>query len=219
MSLFQFLTEYYPIVFVWISGITIVIMYRNSWPLSFRILAFFILLYVVSDTTGSIMGVVYKMRNHFVYNFLYTIQFIVISIFFYYQANSSLIRKVILYFLFIFPLFVFVNAIWFQNFFTLQTFSYVFGGSFVILLSVSYLWQLYVSEETHSIFRDPVFWFSLAWLLNFAVTVPFFGMLNYLNSNFPDLALNYYLLVIDISDCLRSILLTIGFLCIRVMKK
>ena len=219
MSLFQFLTEYYPIVFVWISGITIVIMYRNSWPLSFRILAFFILLYVVSDTTGSIMGVVYKMRNHFVYNFLYTIQFIVISIFFYYQANSSVIRKVILYFLFIFPLFVFVNAIWFQNFFTLQTFSYVFGGSFVILLSVSYLWQLYVSEETHSIFRDPVFWFSLAWLLNFAVTVPFFGMLNYLNSNFPDLALNYYLLVIDISDCLRSILLTIGFLCIRVMKK
>ncbi len=219
MSLFQFLTEYYPTDFIWVSGITILIVYRNSWPLSFKILAFFILFYTIGDTTGNIMGAFFKTKNHFVYNFLYTIQFIVISIFFYYQLNSSLVKKIILYFLFSFPLFVFVNTIWFQDFFTLQTFSYVFGGSFVILLSVAYLWQLYISEETHSIFRDPVFWFSLAWLLNFAVTVPFFGMLNYLNTNFPVLALNYYLLVIDISDCLRSILLMIGFLCIRAAKK
>ena len=219
MSLFQFLTEYYPTVFVWISGITIIIVYSNSWPLSFKILAFFILFYTIADTTGNIMGAFFKMRNHFVYNFLYSIQFIIISIFFYYQLNSSLIRKTILYFLFTFSLFVFVNTIWFQDFFTLQTFSYVFGGSFVILLSVAYLWQLYISEETHSIFRDPVFWCSLAWLLNFAITVPYFGMLNYLNKNFLDLSLKYYLLVIDISDCLRSILLTIGFLCMGAAKK
>ena len=219
MSLLQFLTEYYPIVFVWVSGITIIAVYRNSWPLSFKILAFFILFYTIADTTGNIMAAFYKMRNHFVYNFLYTIQFIIIAIFFYYQLNSSLIKKAISYFFFIFPLFVFVNSIWFQGIYTLQTFSYVLGGSFAILLSVAYLWQLYISVETHSIFRDPVFWFSLTWLLNFAITVPYFGMLNYLIKNFPALALNYYLIVVDISDCLRSILLTIGFLCMAAAKK
>jgi hypothetical protein len=118
-------------------------------------------------------------------------------------------------FFFLFPLFVLINTIWFQGFFTWQTYSYVFGGIFIILLSVGYLWQLYLSEETKSIFRDSVFWFVLAWIIYFGITVPYFGMLNYLLKNFPSLALNYYLLVIDVVDCLRNILITAGFLCIR----
>jgi len=219
MSLFHFLTEYYPTLFVWISGITVIIVYRSSWPLSFKILALFILIYTLTDTYGNVMAAFYKKNNHFVYNILYSFQFIIISLFFYYHLNRGLMKKIIIYFFFIFPLFVLTNTIWFQDIQNLQTFSYVFGGSFVILLAVAYLWQLYVSEETRSIFRDPIFWFSLAWLLNFAVTVPYFGMLNYLIKNFPVLALNYYILVIDISDCLRNILLTIGFLWMGVAKK
>ena len=219
MPIIQFFKEYYTIFFVWLSGITVLIVYRRSWPLSYRVLALFILFYVLLDTAGSIMAAFYKMNNLFYYNIVYDIQVIIISYFFYHQLFNPFIKKVILRFLFIFLLFALINTILLQGFFTWQTYSYVLGGSFIILLSVAYLWQLYISEETRSIFHDPVFWFSLAWILYFGITVPFFGMLNYLNKNFPALALNYYLLVIDITDCLRNILLTIGFLCIRTAKK
>jgi hypothetical protein len=219
MSIIQFFKEYYTIFFVWFSGITVLIVYRRYWPLSYKVLGLFIVLYVLLDTAGSIMAAFYKIHNLFFYNIVYDIQVIVISYFFFHQLYSHFIKKVIRSFFFIFPLFALVNTIWWQGFFTWQTYSFVFGGSFIILLSVAYLWQLYISEETQSIFRDPVFWFSLAWILYFAITVPYFGMLNYLLKNFPDLALSYYILVIDISDCLRNILLTIGFLCIQVVKK
>ncbi len=219
MSIIQFFKEYYTIFFVWLSGITVTIVYRRSWFLSYRVLALFILFYILLDTAGSIMAAFYKMNNLFYYNIVYDIQVIIISYFFYHQLSSHFIKKVILCFLFTFLIFALINTIWLQGFFTWQTYSYVLGGSFIILLSVAYLWQLYISEETQSIFKDPVFWFSLAWILYFGITVPYFGMLNYLLKNFPSLALNYYLLVIDITDCLRNILLTIGFLCIRTAKK
>lgn len=213
MVILEFFAKYYPTVFVLACGITILVAYRNSWPLSFKILAIFVLGYVVGDTTANIVGFVTKKSNHYIYNFLYAVQFMVIPLFFYYHLTSKFLKKVIIYFFFVFPLFEILNTIWMQGP-ILHTFSYVLGGSFAMLLSVAYLWQLYISEETHSIFHDPVFWFSLAWLLIFAVTVPYIGMFNYLIQNFYELASKYYLLVFDITECIRSILLMIGFLCI-----
>jgi hypothetical protein len=219
MSIFYFLREYYPLLFVWLSAVTVLIVFRKSWPLPYKVLAFFILFYALLDTIGSVMAAFYKMNNLFYYNIVYDIQFFVLSYFLYHQLHSSLIKKLILGFFLVYPLFVLINTIWLQGFFTWQTYSFIPGGSFIILLSVAYLWQLYISDETQSIFRDPVFWFCLAWILYFGITVPYFGMLNYLLKNYPTLAYNYYLLVIDISDCLRSIFLTIGFLCTQAAKK
>lgn len=215
MTLLHFLKEYYPLFFDWLSGITVLVIYRKSWPKSYKVLGLFILFYVILDSIGSVMAAFYRTNNLFYYNIIYDVQFIIISYCFYHWLYGSTIKKMIVGFFFLFPLFVLINTIWFQGFFTWQTYSYVFGGIFIILLSVGYLWQLYLSEETKSIFRDSVFWFVLAWIIYFGITVPYFGMLNYLLKNFPSLALNYYLLVIDVVDCLRNILITAGFLCIR----
>ena len=215
MSLLHFLKDYYTIFFVWLTGTTVAILYRKSWSLPMKVFAWFVMVYVLFDTAGNVMAGIYKMNNHFFYNLIYTVQFLVLAFFFYYQLDSHLIKKVIRVYFWIFPLFVLINTIFFQGFYTWQTYSFVFGGIFVILLSIAYLWQLYDSEETQSIFRDPVFWFSLSLLLYFTVTVPYFGMLNYLLQNYPVFSLKYYLLVIDISFCLHNIVMTIGFLCLK----
>ncbi len=213
----QFFASYYPTGFVILCGIVALAVFRRSWPTSFKLLAIFTAIYLIGDTIGALMSFNH-LKNHFVYNILYSLQFLVIALFYYLHLSRIALKKAILLFFVLFPVFVLVNTLWFQGFYDLQTYSYVFGGCFAILLSVGYLWQLYTSEETHSIFRDPVLWFSLAWLVNFAFTVPYFGMLNFLMINFPDFAYVYYLLVIDISDCLRSILLTIGFIWAAKMK-
>jgi hypothetical protein len=216
MSIFQFLKQYYPILFVWLSGITAITLYRRSWPLSYKIMAIFLLIYAVVDTVGNIMGAFYKLKNHFLYNILGNVQFIVVAYFFYCQINSSIIKKIILGFIIIFPLVVIINTIWYQGFFNWLSYSFVFGGSFILILSVAYLLQLYNGEETQTIFKDSVFWFSLSWLFYYAATVPYFGMLNTLLKNFPALALNYYLYVIDIADCIHNLLIVMSFLCLKV---
>jgi len=211
--------EFYPVIFSWAASIVALIAFRRWMPLHFKLLLVFVFLYAFADTAGAIIGSYYKLKNHFLYNLVWGIQYIIIAYFYYHMLHSRIIKKVILVFFVLFPIFFFINACWIQGFYTLQTYSIVLGGSFMLLFAVAYIWQLYISTETQSIFRDPVFWFSLAWLFYYGLTAPYLGMLNYLLSNFPNFAYNYYIWVIDVSDCLRNSLLVIGFLCKKPLMK
>jgi hypothetical protein len=218
MTLLEFLIKYYPIIFSWAASIVAMITFRRWMPLHFKVLLVFVFLYAFADTAGAIIGPYYG-SNHFFYNLLWGVQYLIIAYFYYHTLQSRIIKKVILVFFVLFPIFFFINACWIQGFYTLQTYSIVLGGSFMLLFAVAYIWQLYISTETQSIFRDPVFWFSLAWLFYYGLTAPYLGMLNYLLSNFPNFAYNYYIWVIDVSDCLRNSLLVIGFLCKKPLMK
>jgi hypothetical protein len=140
------------------------------------------------DTAGNIITRYYKLNNHFYYNLVWGVQYVIIAYFYYHTLQSRVIKKIILGFFAFFPIFFIVNACCIQGFYTLQTFSIISGASFMLLFAVSYIWQVYTSTETQSIFRDPVFWFSLAWLFYYGLTAPYFGMLNYLLNNDPDFA-------------------------------
>ena len=159
------------------------------------------------------MARIYGLNNHFYYNLVWGVQYMIIAYFYYHTLQSRVIKKIILGFFAFFPIFFIINAGWIQGFYTLQTYSIMLGASFMLLFAVSYIWQVYTSTETQSVFRDPVFWFSLAWLFYYGLTAPYLGMLNYLLNNDPDFAHGYYIWVIDFSDCLRNSLLIIGFLC------
>lgn len=126
-------------------------------------------------------------------------------------------KRLIKIFIILFPILVLINNIWLQGFYKLQTYTYVLGGLFIISFAIAYLWQLYNSEETHSIFSEPVFWFSIAWLFYFIVTVPYFGMLNFIVENYRAFAEKYYLLI-DITDSLYKLLLAVGFLWLKARK-
>lgn len=219
MTIFQFLTRYYPVVFLWALGIVVALVYRRSWPLHYRVLAGFVLIYLVLDTTGSIMAAFYKRNNLYLNNILYGVQFVAISYFYYHELKNKTIRKMLLAFLIGFPILFVINSLLIQGFFTWQSYTLVLGASFTIAWTIAYLWQLYNSEETQSIFGDPVFWFSLSWLLYFIVMLPYGGMLNYLLEKYPTFTYNYYIKVIDLVDCLHKLLLTIGFLCMRARAK
>ena len=84
-----------------------------------------------------------------------------------------------------------------------------------MFLSFVYLRELYTDEETQNIFRNPLFWFSIAFVIHFAVNIPYFGMLNYLVKNQLKFATRYYLIIMDGTICLYNILLTVGFLCMK----
>jgi len=219
MTLSRFLIEYYPNIFVIAAGIVALISFRRRFPLHFKTLLIFVFLYAVVDTIGNIMAAFYELPNHFLYNILYGIQYLVIAFFYYYILKNTSLKKVILGFFFLFPLFFIVNSCWIQGFYILQTYSIVLGGTFMLLFAIAYIWQVYTSLETQSIFRDPIFWFSLAWLFYYGLNVPYLGMLNYLLKNYPNFALEYYIKVIYVSDCLRSTLLIIGFLCKKAAMK
>jgi hypothetical protein len=213
MAILRFLLDFYPLIFSWAASVVALIVFRRWMPWHFKLLLVFVFLYAFVDTGGAIIARYYKINNHFLYNLLWGAQYMVIAYFYYHTLISRVLKKIILVFFGLFPIFFIINACWIQEFYTLQTYSIVLGGSFMLLFAIAYIWQVYTSLETQSIFRDPIFWFSVSWLFYYGLNVPYLGMLNYLLENDPKFARGFYFMVIDFSDCLRNLLLIIGFLC------
>ena len=218
MAVIDFLKVFYTVFFVWLTCLTAFFVFRRSLPFLYRAFLLLIMILSVLEIIGNVIGFIYS-NNHFFFNIIYAIELTLVPWFFNYWVKFAWIKRIVRVYVLLFPLFVLINTIWIQGFFTLQTFSFVLGGSFILLLSIAYLGQLYTHEETQNIFRNPVFWFSLAYLIYFAVSVPFFGMLNYLVTNYLSFARLYYELIFDPTICLYNIFLTIGFLCLRVRTK
>ena len=209
---------FYTIFFVWLAGFAAAFALRKSLTFSWLIFSWLIIFISIMETIANIMAF-NGIPNHFLFNIFDPIYFFAIAWFFYFQLHSPGIKKIIRFYLWIFPLFVLANALFIQSFFNLNTNSYVFGGSFILLLSVAYLWQLYTSDETESIFRDPVFYISMAYLFYYAISVPYLGMLNYLYKRHPEFTKTYYLVVYDFAIIINKVLLTVGFLCMKPMKR
>jgi hypothetical protein len=218
MVALQFIKEFYTLLFVWLSAFTAIAMYKKQWPFNFRVFAIFIIVYAVMDTFGNLLAF-NDVINHFYYNILHTIVFLVVPYFFYWQLHNRVLKKIINAYFIGFPLFVLVDIFLLQDYYRLLTYSYVVGGSMIMISAIAYLWQLYTREEVLNIFRDAVFWFSLAYLFFFAVSVPYFGMLNYLLQNHPEFTELYYRFIFDGAICLHNLFITVGFLCMKTTVK
>ena len=214
VELFEFLKLFYTLFFVWLTCLTAIFVFRRHLPSSYRWFVVFIILVSVIETVANYLA--FKLiKNHFLFNVIFALELTFIPLFFKCWLRQPAIKKLITGYLFIFLTLVFANTIWFQGFYTMQTYTYALGGSFVLFLSFVYLRELYIDEETQNIFRNPLFWFSIAFLIHFAVNIPYFGMLNYLVKNQLKFATKYYLLIMDGAICLYNILLTVGFLCMK----
>lgn len=170
----------------------------------------------IAETIGNYLAF-RDIRNHFYFNVYYIIQFFIVP-FFYFQCSENLfLKKAIRIYWIILPVFILVDIFWLQSFDNLQTFTFVVGSSFILLLAVYYLWLMYVSDETMSIWYDPVFWISIAYLFYYTIAIPYIGMLNYLWVNHPDFTKKYYL-VYNIAIILHNVFLIAGFLCMRLTR-
>ena len=217
--LIEFLKNFYTLFFVWLACLTAIFTFRKTLPLSYRGFILLIILLSVLETIANAIGYFGRMKNHFVWNILYAFELTLVPYFFKSWLHRLSIKKIIGIYIYIFPLFVLINTLWIQGFFTLHTYNYIIGGSFILFLSVAYLGELYTNEESRNIFRNPVFWFSLAYLIYFAVSVPYLGMLNYVVINYPKFATLYYELIFEETNCVYNILLTIGLLCMKARPK
>lgn len=214
MALLAFIKEFYTLIFVWLSCLTALFVYRSNLPHPYRWFLLFIIFMGIAETTGNYLAHV-GFRNQFYFNVFYIIQFLVIPLFFYQQLQAVFFKKAIRGYFFLFPLFAAADILWLQSFTSLLTYTFVAGSSFVLVLAIAYFWQLYVSDETASIWYYPVFWISLAYVFYYAIALPYIGMLNYLWVNYPDFTRKYYL-VFNLVIILQNLFLTAGFLCLRL---
>jgi hypothetical protein len=157
-------------------------------------------------------------NNLWLYNMYFWIMYLVLAHLYGTQISNSGIQQSIRWFYGLFPVLVTVQLL-IGGIMQLQSLVIVVGGVFIIFLVAAYLRQLYVSEDTKPITRDPWFWFSFGFLIYFGGTVPFFGMLNFLWAHYKGFTTFYYLYFCNSFTVLLNLLLITGFLCRRNYQK
>jgi len=134
------------------------------------------------------------------------------------QISDRLVRKSIRWFYILFLVSVILETILYgmQD---LQPVIIVGAGVFMVFLAAAYFRQLYMSEDTDPITRDPWFWFSFGFFIHFGGTMPFLGMLNYLWAHYKTFTNFYYLYFSNSFTILLNLLIIAGFLCRKNYQK
>ena len=216
MSLEQFIFVF-PLSVVGLAAITSLISFRYDYPIALRQLSALWVFNFLADLAGYItrsMGI----KNLWIYNIDFWVLYIVLAWLYKQQIGSRRIRAAISMFHFVFLPLVIIDTILF-GINDLQTVVIVAGGAFIVFLAAAYFRQLYISDDSTRITRDPWFWFSFGFIIQFGGTMPFLGMLNYLWQHYPQFTRFYYLYFSNTFTILLNILIIVGFLCRRNYQK
>src|SRR6187402_2260430 len=216
MSLEQFIFVF-PLSVVGLAAITSLISFRYDYPIALRQLSALWVFNFLADLAGYItrsMGI----KNLWIYNIDFWVLYIVLAWLYKQRIGSRRIRAAISMFHFVFLPLVIIDTILF-GINDLQTVVIVAGGAFIVFLAAAYFRQLYISDDSTRITRDPWFWFSFGFIIQFGGTMPFLGMLNYLWQHYPQFTRFYYLYFSNAFTILLNILIIVGCLCRRNYQK
>ena len=206
-----------PFVIVGFAAAVSLVSFIRHYPSPLQKLSLLWVLNFAVDLAGFIIRA-RNDENLWLYNMYFWIMYLVLAHLYGTQIRTNGIQQSIRWFYLLFPVLVFVQVL-IGGIMQLQSLVIVVGGVFIIFLVAAYLRQLYVSEDTKPITRDPWFWFSFGFLIYFGGTVPFFGMLNFLWAHYKGFTTFYYLYFCNSFTVLLNLLIITGFLCRRNYQK
>lgn len=122
-------------------------------------------------------------QNHWLYNFSTVFEIYFFSYFFYQVLKDSLSRKLIKIFVFFYPIILIVSFLTIQKWYIFHTYTFIAGLLYLNILCLLYFRQLYTAIEFKKLSTLPEFWIVTGLLVFTVGVLPYFILLNYLNTN------------------------------------
>jgi hypothetical protein len=154
------------------------------------------------------------------------ILFNVFSIFafcFYFFVLSQIIvnkklKKLILFIMFLYPVFAFLNTVIIQKITVFHTRSYSIGCLLIVAFCIYYFYELFQLPRAINLLKETSFWICSGLLFYYACSFPLFGFINSLKN--PSLIIITHLdVILNLLDVFLYSSFTIAFLCrIKIRK-
>jgi hypothetical protein len=127
-------------------------------------------------------------------------------------------RKLILFTIFVFALFAFINVLYIQKKIGFNPVNYAVGSLITVSFCIYYFVELFEKTEAQSLASLSAFWIVSAVLFNTVLTFPMFALISFMQRTPPIIADNIST-IFNIILVLTYLLYSIGFLCrIRIRK-
>ena len=115
-----------------------------------------------------------KYYNHWVYNILDTLSFLIYYYIFYNSLKTIKHKKVVKIFTMLYILFSIFNWIFVQDFLSeMQSYLFIIGAIFLIVTIILYFIELLKSEMVLIFHKNLLFWISIGLLIYYAGSIPF----------------------------------------------
>lgn len=115
--------------------------------------------------------------NIWLYNSYSIFEFIFLPLFYRYFIKTRWLKTLLLVFAILFPFWGLANMFWIQKNFVFDTYTYLAGSIFMIAVMIHYIYQIVQDETRLTLYREPLLFISLAYLIFFIVEIPFTFML------------------------------------------
>ena len=175
-----------------------------------RLLTILLFLSIVVELFAELLKA--RGQNFFVYYHLFTIaEYLLITLILRESVPFGRLRNVMNYSIILFPLFALINGFFIEDFQHFPSIAHGVEGLLLICWSLWALWNLEASGNT-SILRQPVFWFALAFLTYFAVSLVYNSVYKQLLFVRAPQARHLFTVVNSLSNYLLYIFIIIGIL-------
>lgn len=141
----------------------------NSLDKATRLLVWYICFTFITETAGTILSVIYKHNNVFLYHFYSALQFSLISFYFNFSDERSTINKAGWIVGIAGVLACILNSAFLQPLSELNTYFIVLESFLIIGMALIAFYRLLISDEL-AIFSQPRFWFSAIFLVFWSFT-------------------------------------------------
>ncbi len=206
-----------PLTYIYIASILMAFLssltsFRLGFSLHLRLFSCLLGLTFLVEVTAAFLAFRLVISNTRLYNAFTLIEFWTYGYFYLYLLQAKILRRILLFFLVIFPIFWLVTVLLLFGFGKWNSYVMIVGSFFSILFALMYYYQIITAKEILSLGTLPEFWIATGMLIFYLGALPFFGMLNYLVKHNQGIAKSL-LVVYQILDTLMYALFSYAFLC------
>ncbi len=196
-----------------IAFISSLISFRLDYPFHLKLFSILLgLTFVVEFFVTFIEKKFHYKNNYWIYNAFTLVEFWVYAYWYYSITTIKNLKKVMLFFLFAFPVFWFITVFFVFGFNVWNSYVIIVGSFFSIVFVASYYYQLISSPSLTVLRLQPEFWIATGMLIFYLGALPYFGMLNFLMKNHMSVAVTLLTVLITL-DIFMYLLFSYGFLC------
>jgi hypothetical protein len=184
----------------------------------FRYLVWLLMIVVIAELSGRYESRVLHKPNAWIFNISTNIEFIVYGVIFYKTYHFPKFKKLVFYFLWIFPFMALINIIFIQGFFTFHSITMSIGSLFMVLFCCLYFYEILYQKERMDLLKSSFFWFTTGILFFYTGDLLYNLFFSYLTINKYD----YKTLFKAINNNLIILLyccFTIAFICKKAENK
>jgi hypothetical protein len=132
---------------------------------------------------------------------------------------SEKVKRIIVYIIFLFVIFAFINIFLFQKKVGFNTVNFITGSLIIVSLCIYYFMELFQKSDVPSLSKLPAFWIVSGLLFNNVISFPQYALSSFMvtmtraNHNYYHILFDNMGAINNITVLLTSILYSIGFLC------